>query len=245
MVDIDELKNELVLANRILASQNVVDAFGHVSARNPNNPKRFFLSRSRSPELVEMSDIMEFDFEGNVTDGRKDPGYHERFIHAGAFEANDEVNAVVHSHALEVLPFSLSSVKLRACIHTASATGADIPVWDISDNFGDTSLLVANVAQGRDLAKTLGKNRVALMRGHGFTAVGRTLGEVLKISIYVPQNAKVQREALALGGEVKYLTPGEIAVRDADGPGGKDLFRAMQYWANKAGCSHMLEYKKK
>jgi len=68
---------------------------------------------------------------------------------------------------------------------------------------------------------------------------------VLKIAIYVPQNARVQKEAMALGGTVNFLTPGELIAREADGPGGKDMFRAMQYWASKAGCSHMLEYKAK
>jgi len=245
MSDIDALKNELVLANRILASQDIVDAYGHVSVRNPDNPKRFFLSRSRSPELVELSDIMEFDFEGRITDGRTDPAYHERFIHGGVYEANPEINAVVHSHALEVLAFSISSIPLRPCIHTASGAGGDIPVWDIRDKFGDTGMLVANVDHGRDLAKKLNGGKVALMRGHGFTAAGRTLGEVLKIAIYVPQNARVQKEAMALGGTVNFLTPGELVAREADGPGGKDMFRAMQYWASKAGCSHMLEYKAK
>ncbi len=244
MSDIDALINELVLANRILASQGVVDAYGHVSARNPNNPARFFLSRSRSPELVEHADIMEFDFTGKITDGRTDPAYHERFIHGGVYEAYPDINAVVHSHALEVLPFSVSSVPLRPCIHTVSAVGGDIPVWDIRDAFGDTGMLVANVDHGRDLAKALKGGKIALMRGHGFTAAGRTLGEVLKISIYVPQNAKVQKEAMALGGDVTFLTAGELYEREKDGPGGKDLFRAMAYWASKAGCSHLLQYKK-
>jgi len=245
MSDIDALINELVLANRILASQGVVDAFGHVSARNPDNPKRFFLSRSRSPEQVEHFDIMEFDFEGKATDGRSDPAYHERFIHCGVYEAYPAINAVVHSHALEVLPFSISSVPLRPCIHTASACGETIPVWDIREKFGDTGMLVANVEHGRDLAKAMAGNKIALMRGHGFTAAGRTLGEVLKLSIYVPQNARVQKEAMQLGGEVKFMSPGELAMREADVPGGKDLYRAMSYWANKAGCGHMLEYKKR
>ncbi len=245
MVDLDELINELVLANRILAGQGVVDAFGHVSVRHPHKPDRFLLSRSCSPELVEHSDIMEFDMNGQVTDGRTDPPYHERFIHAGVYEANPHINAVVHSHALDVLPFTISSVPLQPCIHTASQCGETIPVWDIRDTFGDTGLLVVNMDHGRDLAKTLGKNRVALMRGHGFTAAGRTLGEVLKSSIYLPQNAKVQKEAMMLGGTVKPLSAGEIAVRDADGPGGKDLFRAIAYWAKKAGCGHLLQYKKK
>ena len=245
MAALDETINELVLANRILAANGVVDAFGHVSVRHPQDPKRYLLSRSRSPELVEHADIMEFDLESRIADGRTDPAYHERFIHGGVYEANPEINAVVHSHALDVLPFTLSDVPLRACIHTGSQIGLEVPVWDIRDKFGDTGLLVANVDQGRDLAKCMGKNFAALMRGHGFTAAGRTLGEVLKISIYLPQNAKVQKEAMMLGGKVKYLTKGEIAARDADGPGGKDLFRAMAYWANKAGCGHLLEYKKK
>jgi HCOMODA/2-hydroxy-3-carboxy-muconic semialdehyde decarboxylase len=245
MADIDALINELVLANRILASQGVVDAFGHISVRHPDDPTKFFLSCSRSPELVEHKDIMLFDMQGRVADGRTEPPYHERFIHAAVMEANPEINSVVHSHAIEVLPFTISSVQLQACIHTASQCGYNIPVWDIRDVFGDTGLLVANMDHGRDLAKAMGKNRVALMRGHGFTAAGRTIGEVLKASIYLPQNAKVLKEAIMLGGEVRCLTEGEIAARDADGPGGKDLFRAMAYWANKAGCSHLLEYKKK
>ena len=245
MADLGEVINELVLANRILAANNVVDAFGHISVRHPHNPKRYLLSRSRSPELVEHADIMEFDLESNIADGRKDPAYHERFIHGGVYEANPEINAVVHSHALDVLPFSLSDVPLRACLHTASQIGEEVPVWDIRDKFGDTGLLVATVDQGRDLAKCMGKNYCALMRGHGFTAAGRNIGEVLKISIYLPQNAKVQKEAMMLGGGVKFLSRGEIAVRDSFGPGGKDLFRAMAYWAKQAGCEHLLEYKKK
>jgi HCOMODA/2-hydroxy-3-carboxy-muconic semialdehyde decarboxylase len=123
MADLDALINELVLANRILAGQGVVDAFGHVSVRHPEKPDRFFLSRSRSPELVEHEDIMEFGMDGQVTDGRTDPAYHERFIHAAVYEANPEINAVVHSHALDVLPFTISSVPLQPCIHTASQCG--------------------------------------------------------------------------------------------------------------------------
>ncbi len=243
--DRDELINELVLANRILAANGVVDGFGHVSMRHPERADRFFLSRSRSPELVEHSDILEFGLDGQPIESTA-PCYHERFIHAAVYEHNPDANAVVHSHALEVLPFTISGVPLEPCIHTASQCGADIPVWDIRDTFGDTNLLVANMDQGRDLAKVMDRNRIALMRGHGFTAAGRTLGEVIKASIYLPQNAKVQKEAMMMsGGKYMPLSRGEIAVRDADGPGGKDLFRAMAYWAHKAGCSHLLEYKKK
>jgi HCOMODA/2-hydroxy-3-carboxy-muconic semialdehyde decarboxylase len=131
-------------------------------------------------------------------------------------------------------------VPLVPVIHTASHCGASIPVWDIQDNFGDTSLLVSTLEQGRDLARKLGKQRIALMRGHGFAAAGRTLGEVLKVSIYLPQNARVLMDAMRLGGTFKALTPGEIEIRDSAGPGGRELDRAIEYWASKAGCTHLL-----
>lgn len=237
---IDDAVNEVVVANRILANEGVVDAYGHVSMRHPEDPTRFLLSRSRSPEHVEPPDIMQFRLDGSVADGRTDAPYLERFIHAGIYEADGSVQAVVHSHALEVLAFSISSVPLRPVIHTASHMGPDIPVWDIAEKFGDTGLLVTDIAQGRDLARILCGGRVALMRGHGFVASGRTLGEVLKISIYLPQNARVLKEALQLGGDAKPLSRREIEVRDAAGPGGRELQRAIDYWARKAGAEQFL-----
>ena len=100
MSDLDKVIGELVAANRILADQGVVDAFGHISVRHPHDPNLFLLSRSRSPEMVEPEDIMTFRFDGEPADGRKDGPYVERFIHCGAYEANPEVMSVVHSHAL-------------------------------------------------------------------------------------------------------------------------------------------------
>lgn len=240
MPSLDDTIRELAAANRILAHNNVVDAYGHISVRHPRDPKRFLLSRSKSPELVEPEDILEFSLEGEVADGRKDKPYLERYIHAGIYEAHPEIMSVVHSHALEVLPFSISDVALKPVIHTASHCGAEIPVWDIADKFGDTSLLVTTREQGRDLARFLAKRRVALMRGHGFAAAGRTLGEVLKVSIYLPQNARVLMDAMRLGGKLKPLTAREIEIRDEAGPGGRELDRAIEYWAAKAGCSHLL-----
>lgn len=244
MADLDQAIQEVVAANRILAHEGIFDAYGHVSMRHPNEPDKMLLSRSRSPELVEPEDIMTFTFDGKPANERSDPAYYERFIHCGVYEANPEIVSVIHSHARAVLPFSISDVPLVPVIHTAASCGCEIPVWDSEDNFGATNLLVANAEQGRDLAKTLGKGRAALMRGHGFTAAGRTLAEAIRIAIYLPQNAMVQMDAIKLGGSVKPLTEGEMAVREAQGPDGGDIGRAMAYWAKRAGCSHYLEYKK-
>lgn len=234
---------DLVIANRILANEDVVDAYGHVSMRHPEDPKRFFLARSLAPELVEPGDIMEFDLEGNPLGGDERQPYLERFIHGAVYEARPDVMAVVHAHAEDVLPFTVTDEPLRPVIHSGSFMGACVPVWDICDRFGDTNLLVTNAAQGRDLAKTLAGNNVALMRGHGFVAAARSLIEVVRMSVYTPRNARVQFRAMQLG-RPKPLSDGEIAARNAGyKPYSPETWRAWEYWATRAGCAHLLKRK--
>jgi HCOMODA/2-hydroxy-3-carboxy-muconic semialdehyde decarboxylase len=236
--------NDIVVANRILANEDVVDAYGHVSLRHPEDPKRFFLARSLAPELVEPGDIMEFDLEGNALGGDERQPYLERFIHAAVYEARPDVMSVVHAHAEDVLPFGITTAPLRPVIHSGSFMGAQVPVWDIRDRFGDTNLLVTNMAQGRDLAKSLERNQVALMRGHGFVAAARSLIEVVRMSVYVPRNARVQLNAARLGGEVTPLSRGEIDARNAGyKPYSPETWRAWEYWATRAGCAHLLSKK--
>src|SRR5437899_6504898 len=167
MHNLDTVIQDLVVANRILAKEDVVDAYGHVSVRNPDNPKHFFLARSLAPELVERDDIVELDLEGAPVGAEKRALYLERFIHAAIYEARPDVHAVVHAHAEDILPFGIApATPLKPVIHSGSFIGAHVPVWDIADKFGDTDLLVRNMDHGRDLARTLGNNNVALMRGH-------------------------------------------------------------------------------
>src|SRR5579871_737580 len=150
MSELEQAFHDLVIANRILAHQGVVDAYGHVSMRHPTNPERFLLSRSRSPELVEERDIMEFTLDGKVIGDDKRPPYLERFIHGSLYEARPDVGAVVHSHAEETLAFGITGVPIRPVIHVAANMGAEVPLWDIAEKFGnDTDLLVRNVDHGR------------------------------------------------------------------------------------------------
>ncbi|MGH8669527.1 MAG: class II aldolase/adducin family protein [Burkholderiales bacterium] len=243
MTDLQRVLSDLVIANRILANENIVDAYGHVSVRHPEDPGRFLLARSLSPSMVAREDIMQFDLEGNASGGDARQPYLERFIHGAVYEARPEVLAVVHAHAEDVLPFGVSGAPLRPVIHSGSFMGEQVPVWDIRDKFGDTNLLVTSMPQGRDLALRLGANNVSLMRGHGFVAAARSLIEVVRLSVYVPRNARVQMAAMQLGA-VKPLSPGEIAARNAGyKPHSPETWRAWEYWATRAGCAELLPRK--
>jgi HCOMODA/2-hydroxy-3-carboxy-muconic semialdehyde decarboxylase len=208
------LLEDIVVGSRILADFGVVDGFGHVSARHPTNPNHFLMSRSLAPALVTADDIMEFDLDGNPVDARGRSVFLERFIHAEIYRARPDVMSVVHAHSPGVIPFSVSNVPLRPMYHNPSFLAVGVPVWDIRKDFGDTSMLVSNAAIGKSLAAALGDKPVALMRGHGDVTVGPTVKMAVFRAYYTDVNAKLQAQALALGGEPNYLTPGEGAKAD-------------------------------
>lgn len=229
---------ELVIANRILANEGVVDAFGHVSIRHPGDPERFFMSCSRSPEIVTLDDLLEHTLDSEAVDDRGLLLYGERYIHGAILEQRPDINAVVHNHSHAVIPFGLTGVPIRPVVHVGSTMGGEVPVWDIRDRFGDTSLLVLNQEQGRDLAKSMGDGLVALMRGHGCVAVGRNIKEAVMLAIYLEVNAKLQMQAMQLG-EPKYLTQGEIELGMGRFCIDVAMDRAWEYWKIRAGCAGM------
>ena len=230
------LLEELVTANHILASEGVVDAFGHISVRSPDNSERYFLSRARSPELVELDDIMEFTLEGEPIDARGRKPYLERFIHGAIYQARPDVQSVVHNHSRSVVPFAVTGAPLRPIVHSCATIGFHIPVWDAQEKFGDTTLLVSDMEMGRDLATVLGRNRSALMRGHGCTVVGNSIKEAVYTAVYLEVNANLQLQASRLG-PITFLTAGEvekISSRLRDAKPGEGYDRAWEYWRSRA-----------
>ena len=203
------LLEDIAVGSRVLADFGVLDGFGHVSARHPANPNHFLMSRSLAPALVTPDDIMEFDLDGNPVDARGRRVFLERFIHAEIYRARPDVMSVVHTHSAGVIPFSVSQVPLRAMYHNPAFLAVGVPVWDIRKEFGDTNMLVSNAAIGKSLATALGDKPVVLMRGHGDVAVGPSVKAAVFRAYYTDVNAKLQAQALALGGEPNYLTPGE------------------------------------
>src|SRR3984893_1862772 len=104
---------DLVAANRTLARLGVLDAFGHVSVRDPRNPHRYLISCSIAPESVSAADILLLDLDSQTVEPKDDGKllYRERFIHGEIYRARPDVNAVVHSHSPTVVPFTVTRAK--------------------------------------------------------------------------------------------------------------------------------------
>jgi ribulose-5-phosphate 4-epimerase/fuculose-1-phosphate aldolase len=233
MSKLDFVLEEIVTANRVLANEGIVDSFGHVSARHPDNPQHYLLSRARAPERIERGDIVEYKLDGTAIDENGRAPYLERFIHGAIYETRPDVHAVVHNHSPSVIPFGVTGKTLKPLLHMCANFGHEVPVWDSRDKFGDTTLLVSDMAMGRDLAQRLGARPSALMRGHGATVVGRSARHAVFISVYLELGAKLQMQAMQMG-EIKFLSAGEVdqivsRVNDYT------LNRAWENWASRAG----------
>ena len=230
-----QARQDLAIANRIVSVEGIIDAFGHVSMRHPTKPDRYLISRSRSPEVVEASDIYEYTLDSKpvtpLPDGIR--GYGELVIHGEIYKARPDVNAVAHHHGMAFLPFCNSGEELVPLYHMGAQIGPKVPFWDSRDEFGDTCLLVLKPEEGRSLAKALGPNWLVLMRRHGVTVAAKTLTELVFRTIYSYRNAELQLTVRAQGHPLSPLTPGEARLAWERNLEPRPQARAWEYWSTR------------
>jgi HCOMODA/2-hydroxy-3-carboxy-muconic semialdehyde decarboxylase len=230
----DTLLHEVVAASRILATEGVIDSFGHVSARDPAAPDRFLMPRVRAAELVEPADILAFQLDGTPVAPTGLRIFAERAIHAAVYRARPDVMAVCHHHAPPMMPFCITGAPLLPVFHLGATMGAVVPLWDSQEEFGDTNLLVSTAEQGDSLARTLGPHWTVLMRGHGVSVAARGVVELAFRCIYGMRNAQAQAAAAALG-QVRTLTPGEAVAAAEFNLRPFAMDRAWEQWRRRAG----------
>ena len=210
----------------------MVDGFGHVSIRDPNDPNKFYLARSMAPELVTSADVLEHDLDGNSTAPASTKLYLERFIHAEIYRARPDVNAIVHCHAPSLIPFAATGIPLKPLYHMSSFLGPGVPVFEIHKAAnGATDMLVKTPELGKALAKTLGAHPAALMRGHGAVIVGRDVQAAVFRAVYTEMNAKLQSQAMALGAKVIYLDADE--AKKSEETNSALVGRSWELWLRK------------
>jgi HCOMODA/2-hydroxy-3-carboxy-muconic semialdehyde decarboxylase len=226
---LEQARYDLAVASRMLAHEGVLDAFGHVSLRHPGDPQRYLLPRSRSPQLIEPSDVLEYTLDSEPVKAASEKLFAERVIHGCIYQARPDVMAVCHHHAAAVLPFCIAGVPIVPVFHLGAAVGEDIPFWDQRDEFGDTNLLVVKPEEGRSLARALGDHPAVLMTHHGATVVGRDVRELVSRSIFICQNAQFQLQAHLLG-KVVPLSSGETRLCGSINSLPNVVGRTWEYW---------------
>ncbi|PPQ93083.1 hypothetical protein CVT25_003115 [Psilocybe cyanescens] len=243
---------DLLNANHILHFLDVVDAFGHISVRNPDNASQFIMSFAIAPALATSQSLVTYDidnatalhltFNSSVTGSAIPSSFLERFIHSQIFKAFPDVTSVVHAHTSEVLPFGAAGVGLRAQMGTAGSVGAlssGTPIFDtntlpasILPPSAPHDLLIRDTALGDALAREfVSASAIVLMKGHGMAVKGAGIRDAVFRAFYTKQSAVVQLQAMALsGGKMTGLDAREAADAATTNEGQSLLNRAWDLW---------------
>jgi HCOMODA/2-hydroxy-3-carboxy-muconic semialdehyde decarboxylase len=112
--------------------------------------------------------------------------------------------------------------------------GGGVPNFEIRDVAGMTDLLIRNAELGRALAATLGARNVALMRGHGNVCVGQNVMVAVYRAVYTELNAKLQAQAIGLGGPITFLDAGEYEQIQARAD--QNVQRPWQMWKRRVAA---------
>ena len=230
VADSDEARiQDIITASHILTNEGILDSFGHISARSIKNPDHFFMPRAMPPALVSRADIVEvgLDCKPVAPDAPRLNG--ERYIHCQVYKARSDVQSVIHTHDLAVIPFGLTGISLKPVVAQAGFLPPETPLFEVRDankNQDKRGVLVINADLGDALAKTLGANPVVLMRGHGETVVGRSVREATVRTLYTHIDAEAQSAALALSPNITVMDAAELANNAAEN------FDADRPWQN-------------
>ena len=222
---LDELKEKLSLAHRILDNEGIFDGFGHLSVRVPGTDTFFTLARV-SPRLASPDNLILLDFEGRRLDGPDRPPY-EWPIHAEILRARPDVQCVAHTHAMWSVIFGVLPTPMRPVHQYATF----FPAQGLSVYKGVG--LITTPELGRALAATLGNDAVALLRSHGDVVVGETIEETVIRSSRVAWNAQIQYLAQQ-AGEPHFIPESDYPIYDF---GSSDYGRPWSYFIDRLPAS--------
>ncbi len=202
-----DIVDKLVLANKVLVKEKVLDGLGHISVRNPENRDTFLIAGAVAPVNVKREDIMEVDLEGRVIGAASVKPVGERFLHAAIYQVRDDVNSVFHGHHPLAVVFSLIDVELVPVCHLGAFLCDGVPVFKQYREQG--GMLIDSLEEGFKVAKVLGDKRALLLWGHGYVVVAETLERAIVEAIYLVQNAYIQLSLMLLQKKVPSIPAGE------------------------------------
>ncbi|MBI2359908.1 MAG: class II aldolase/adducin family protein [Deltaproteobacteria bacterium] len=189
MNTIESVKEKMVLVCKVLQQQRLVDGYGHVTVRLPDN--RILSTPLMPPGKVALRDLIILDMEGHKLEGLGEPNG-ETPMHTSIYKARPDVQCILHYHPDELVAVGVAGVDIKVVANCGAHFYRGVPVFD-------SPILIRTNALGDKVAETLGDRNAVLLRGHGGTAVADNLDELLRLGINLVRTARIQIMASSLG----------------------------------------------
>lgn len=216
--NLSSLKKDFVTALRIITHEKLSDAFAHLSARVNGGKQMLFMPR-KSPALVKTRDLFVVDFEKPVP---------QSAVHQAVYKAREEVGSIIHFHSPAVILLSVVDQTVRPMHNYSAIFYEGVPVFKGTGQ-------VESPERAAEIARTLGRSKAVILRGHGAVVAGQSVREVCILALYLEESARLQVEAMKLGKPlfISQQEAARIARQTFKGPSTE---RAWEHFANKANA---------
>lgn len=219
-----ELKEKLALATRMLVMEGLIGSSGHVSVRIPGTDQVLIGSRDVSRAILQAEDVVTVDLRSNQLGGTR-IAPREVEIHTGIYRARPDVMAVVHSHPIHSLAFSITGKPILPVTVHGAIFGDGVPLMDYVGHINTREL-------GDQLGQTLGDKNAALLKMHGAAVAAPTLEEAFVWALHLEENAEKQLWAEATG-TVHAMTQEDIERCISQAFGSASILKRWEYYKDK------------
>ena len=186
---LDALKDKILMVAKVLQNQGVIDGYGHITARLPNN--RILSTPHMPPGKVAVRDLIILDADGKKLEGFGEPNG-ETAMHTSIYKARPDVQCILHYHADELIAVAATGQEIKVISNCGVQFHRGTPIYD-------SPVLIRNEQLGNKVAQTLGDKVAVLLRGHGGTVVATNLDQLLRLGLDLVRSAKIQIMAAPLG----------------------------------------------
>lgn len=192
----EELKNKLITISKILIKEGFFGAFGHVSVRIPGK-ELFYITPGMFANKKDMrvKDLVGVDFKGNKVSGENRPP-REVVIHTVLHRSREDAVSIAHLHPFYATTLGVTGIKFVPLNTHFRPFVNNLPIYPITD-------LIVTEDQGEDLAKVTGDARAVLLRGHGVVTIGKSIEELLFITMTLEEESRRLIET----ANIKTLSP--------------------------------------
>jgi len=229
--NIEDLKDKLARACRLLDMVGLFNFSGHISGRVPGAQTFFIHPIHLSMAEVTREDMVEVTLAGERVTGTMRPPA-ETPIHAAVYEARPDVNSVVHAHSYYSILPGIAGKDLVPVCHHGSIFGAVVPVYGDSEK-------ITTFEQAYRLAKALGNSKAVIMKGHGAVIAESSVEAAFVASLHLEENAKFFVEASHMGEPIP-LPPEEVKRAAANTYRPSSIEKAWTYYMEKGRKAGVL-----
>ena len=219
---VEKIKENVVVASRILIKRGICEAFGHVSARLPGAQLFVITPRASMDSVREPEDLVTVNLEGERVEGKNQQPL-ETWIHTCIYRKRADVGAVTRTHSSTTSVFSILGEDIKPVHDFGAILLGKVPVFQDSH-------LIENAEIGTRLADFIGpQGTAALLRGNGTAVLGKDVIEAAIRAIYLEESAILQYRARQIGQPI-YFSEQEVHERGTQLLDSSHILRAWEHY---------------